>query len=538
MELNSELQTAYSDEIAYINDFRHFYTERFIDAPIGENNPEIKKLVESIALLLARNRVTGEKHIAQLYNRLFYQLYPYLVSPLPSMSLIKVNQQNLAESLVLTRDTAMILSTNDGEEAIFKTLFDQKIQPVKLDNIECFGGKVNQSTLKITVSNLSEIPHCLDGMNLFLRVGDDLISTLKLQQLLSDSSISVHAVFDGGKRVDCQYFVGRPKSCQLQSSGSFSDINPVALARYYFHMPLQASYFNIDLIEAPQRWQTCTFEIVLDCSWPESLRLTKDMFQLNVIAVENRLPDEAKPIECDGIQSSYPIMPPSDKPDMELSQIEGVYLIEDNQRIALQTGVIKNQPGNYEIHLNSVNGRRLPALSLNMPQSFEEPVQIVVQALWHQPAFKQQLWKDISVRFYDMDCPELSLQLLPNIQQKIVPYQDPVELTPEQYLSLSALKNKAKLEVGDIILMLDSLSSVWAGDYKVIRSLINTIHARESTFILDSGRACKGLEYVLSLHHVDHYLEPLVIDFNRRLAHLLTHWISAIPIKIKCDYQM
>ncbi|MGI0119070.1 type VI secretion system baseplate subunit TssF [Zooshikella sp. RANM57] len=531
MDLSTQLKKAYSDELSFINEFNEQLTTGYSELSVDSQNPEIKQLLESVALLIARNRVTSQQHIDQLYRRLFYQLYPYLTSPVPAMALVKVESLHSYDRIQLPAKTGMIFSTPDDEYAYFQTLFDLSIEPIRLDTVSCYGSYTLQSKLELKISNQSTKPYPLRSTHFFLWAGDDYCLTLQLQQLLKDNIKKVEAEFENGCRYPCEVSIGIPNI----DNSSLYQKNPLAIERHRFQLPMMASYLTIKCPEAPEQWQMCKINLIIDKPWPPVLNITRQMFQLNVVPVENLQQEEADTIEFDGVQTVWPILPPRTKSTLSLCTLEGVYQVKNNERIALHSGVVKSTSGHYAIHDVVSGNQQKHEVAINMPEAFDEPVDIIIQGRWHDPTFSQLLWKPLAIRWYEHDLPDLSLQLLPSTKQAIVPFCASITLTLEQYLALSAVKNKVRLDLGDILLILDSMGTVWLREFKRIRELLAKCYCYDYQTVSDQGKPCLGLHYVIAFHPFEDHLNPLIKAFIDRLAAILKLWITACPIKLTTD---
>ena len=142
-------------------------------------------------------------------------------------------------------------------------------------------------------------------------------------------------------------------------------------------------------IRPPRNWKTFTLCFDLDETWPTELRLTPDSFQLHVVPITNMVKDTADPIECDGMRERYPVPPPRPRRALRLSLAHRRVRHDPRRVEAARAG----GGGRRARELRGAHGRarrraRQAWLALNLPNAFEEPQRVVVDAYWHQPELR------------------------------------------------------------------------------------------------------------------------------------------------------
>ncbi|WP_444893558.1 type VI secretion system baseplate subunit TssF [Microbulbifer sp. TRSA001] len=525
MELNSKLIQAVSDDVAYVQDFKNSFTQRYSHISLDECSQEIKQLVESVALLMAKNRISGENAVASLYQRLFGQIYPFLASPLPALGLIKFDGYQIYEPTDIAPGTMIVVSSEDNQQALFRTQCSHTIYPVKISNLSLKREGLVGSKFEIELQNTTSVPGALKELNFYINAGEDWGENLKFKNAVSDPETRIFLELSNGKRYECRVSFGKAQG---------DNVNPLYEMRQYFQMPQLHSFMKVEFDQAPEEWSDGRVIILMEAEWPKNVRLSKDLLQLNVVPAENSQYEDSEIILVDGTKSQHPILAPNASDELELYKVEGIFKLNGSDRIAVNPSFVSEDIETYDLSTNTENG--LYEINLRMPNAFDTPEQVVAEALWHSPQFSNHLWKPLKARFYDRDISGVSSRVLPNVRNPISPYQPMTELTAEQNIMLSAIKNKVRLELQDLLLLLDSLGSVWKGEYKPVRILLDSLRDVDQDFTDSSGRVKSGIHYILGFKSIEEYLRPLVLDFLDQVERILQDWVIDLPVKLSGDF--
>ncbi|TQV88496.1 type VI secretion system baseplate subunit TssF [Aliikangiella coralliicola] len=537
MEMSALLKQAYKEEINFIKEFHSQYTRQFSESRLEEDNPNVKQMIDSMALFMARSRLCGKRQIKQLHHRVFHQLLPYLLSPVPAKGLIKLGVDKLIEPTQINAGTILVLSSSDDVQAKFRTLYDMPVQPLSLQRVGKTAYQKNRSELMIRVLALTASPGKLDRLNIFVHGQGNYVLSLTLLHLFKKYTTKISANFDAGKQIDCAYSLGAPDGLDSENSAQEKwNVHPLEQERSFFHLPQQTCYLNLKLDDAPTQWRYCDISISLCCDWPEEIQLASELFHLFVIPVENKIMDQAQPIQCDGTQSQYPILSPVVDPELSLCSVDGVYQVNTGERIPIRPGIVKDGLNSYQLYppesANDNGDNTAPAIELNLPQAFHQPQKVVVDGFWHHPNFSQVIGDKINVRPNDLDIAGLTWSLLSSGSGQLVSYIPAPECLPEKYLELSALKNKAILSFNEMAIILDSFTSIWSGEYGALREKLKDLRVISNQ--VDSEQPC--LVYVVVFFPMDFQLMLLADSFLIHLQTILDNWIGDISIRVKAEF--
>lgn len=543
----SELQNTIDKEIAYLKSFNNQYLDESLDFYLADKESNIKPIIEAIALLSARTQINGRQQIDLLHQRLTKQFMSYLVSPMPAMGLVKMDVETLIEPTTLPAGTALILNTYDGREAQFKCLFNTPLQAIALRNIGIANKLGENSKLVVQLEAFNDFPGKLQQLQLCLYGQGNYQTSAHLKNLLKNDCLNIEGQFNNGATIAYQI-----EASDSQHTTSNNNIHPITKERQFFQLPHTHSFITLRTEQdAPKQWKSCQLIFTLNRTWPASLLLDNDLIKLFVVPIENRRAAQTDPIFYKGTQNQYRILPPSILSEMELCSMRGVYQIKDGEHVPLQSSVLVDEKNTYEISYPQAgveNGRQYPLLVLNMPEAFDTPVKIITDAYWHEPQFSKALTQTLRIHPADLEITGVEWQLLNTSAQKFTPYTPPTPLTSSQLLELSALKNKPILTLQELLFITHALSTVWKGEFKVIKPLIHKLdvkHEYKKQRIQPSNTALSAttsaiekprLRYILSFIDFDPQLIPLVEEFLHHLENILGYWISHYRIHVVASY--
>lgn len=537
----TELQNTIDKEIAYLKSFNQQYLDESLDFYLADKESNIKPIIEAIALLSARTQINGRQQIDLLHQRLTKQFMSYIVAPMPAMGLVQVNVDNLIEPTTIPAGTALTLNTYDDREAQFNCLFDTPLQAIALRNIGIANKLGEKSKLVVQLEALNDFPGVLTTLQLCLYGQGNYQTSAYLKNLLETDCLTIEGQFNNGATLT--YHIEASENQHTTSN----NIHPITQERQFFQLPHTQSFITLRAEnDPPKQWQSCQLSFTLNGTWPSHLLIDTDLIKLFVVPIENRRAAQTDPIFYKGTQNQYRILPSSITPDMELCSIKGVYQIKDGEHVPLQSSVLVDEKNTYEISYPQTgvdNGRQYPLLVLNMPEAFDTPVKIITDAYWHEPKFSKALTQSIRIYPADLEITGVQWQLLNTATQKFTPYTPPTPLTSSQLLELSALKNKPILTLQELLFITHALSTVWKGEFKVIKPFIHQLevkheyqkqrrHATDITETIEKPT----LRYILSFTDFDPQLIPLVETFLHHLENILGYWISHYRIHVVASY--
>ena len=538
MELTPELQNAYDDELAFLKGVNDTSLQDKLDFYLEQDDSQVKSVIQAIALLSARTQVSAKQHISLLHQRMIRQMVSYLISPVPAMGLVQVDVRDLIEPTTVSAGTSLIFSNQQDQEAQFKCLFDTPLQAIRLDNLGLLKRAGGGCDLVMKLDALNQYPGQLDALKICVFAHGNYLSSVRLKTLLKEHCYQIQAVFDNNPPVDVEIEYNLHEASPIRRA-----LHPLIRERQFFQMPHQNAYLQLHCDQSPTEWKRCTVSFRLDCDWPDSLLIGQDLLRLFVIPVENRQAAQAETIFFKGTRNEHLVHPPGNFPSLRLTSVRGVYHLAEGEHIPLFSAMISDDSDTYEIvypQVSNTQTDQAPGLMINMPSAFDEPKKIVLDGYWHTPSFSRATNDQISVYPAELDINGISWEPLGLGGRKFVPFTPPATTLSEQLMELAALKNKPILSLPELLFVINSLSTVWRGDFKVLQPLIKSLEVKRriknKRVDLTALNDKPALYYVLGFTEFDESLLPLLSEFVKHLETILGYWISHHRIEIIADY--
>src|SRR5690348_8990678 len=85
---NDALEKAFLAELEALEKFRISYTGQYPNVPLAREDPDVRRLIEAMAMFTARTRLAAERNVGQSMLRLFRQHFPYLLAPVPAAAML------------------------------------------------------------------------------------------------------------------------------------------------------------------------------------------------------------------------------------------------------------------------------------------------------------------------------------------------------------------------------------------------------------------------------------------------------------------
>ncbi len=526
MHLDEFIYSAFLEEMQYLENFRERYSNFFTDIPLENDDPDIKRLIESMAVFSARTRLAGKENISRLHKRIFSQICPFLSSPLPATGLLKINPHSIVEPVEIEKNTGLIVTTESGDSAYFRTLYNLEVFPFTVSGLECQTRSGNKPQIVISLDTYVDISKDIGKLSFYLNYLNSYVESLTLQHYLKHSLKELSVSFDDSDFIDCEFSIGAPEK-------SHDDCHPIEKERLFFHFPEQSLYLNINLCGFNGGWSNMKIILDLDSPLPADISLNKDIFQLFVVPIENLRSEKSEPILIDGTKTRYPIYPPKLEENLKLHSVNAVYKTEKNTMIPVRPGILSGNTDSYELeYILTDKGVSQPYINANMPGAFEENVQVVIDGLWFKPSLSENLWQKLTVQPNQLNVPGLEWK----IAGKVIPHSEiQFKRDSDVFLKITSLKHNDFLNLEELIFLLDLFSSVWGRDYAIVRDLMLDLEIEKHN---QSGNgnsmgSSTKLTYNLSLKKYGSIMKPLIDSFMEHANRILRVWIPFTDVEIR-----
>jgi type VI secretion system protein ImpG len=370
--MRDELLLYYERELDYLRKSAAQFAEkhpkvasRLVLEPTKCEDPHVERLLEAFAFLTARVHMKMEDEFPEITEALLSVVYPQLVRPIPSMSVVEFqldpDKGKLTSSLTIDRNSPLYSKPINGVPCTFRTCYDTVLWPLTVAAAELSAPsrlkpavKTNDSAFAIRIElrcakdlafpalNLDKLRFYLDGESglvnilyelLFSRLNRIVVRDLTAGSRLAPVTLPASALSPVG--------FGPNEGMVPYSSASFAGHR---LLMEYFAFPEKFFFIDLSGLEAlGEAGFKDAVEVIFLISDIEGdgrvqrleLELSKKSFRLGCTPVVNLFPQIAEPIQLNQRKYEYPVVPDVRRPySMEVFSIDEVTAINSaNQKI-------------------------------------------------------------------------------------------------------------------------------------------------------------------------------------------------------------
>ena len=532
MKPDDKLYKIFLAHIHELENFRLSYASMHPTIPLERDDPDVRRLTEALAYFAARTHMAGIRNISAFRRRIFQQFFPYLLTPLPAIGIVraKVTGQ-YTEPVSLPKGTEIALASETKGTALFRTIYDLRILPISITELKMMllpnrGQRVFLSLQAPYSRNedIGELRFHISHLNDFqasLRILHGLKKHLKRASVIFDEKIT-----EDTKGTPCEVSFGAPHDVEHEEW-----THPLQKERLFFHFPHQELFITLRIRSQPRNWSKFAICFDLDSQWPRSLVLNQDVFQLFAVPIVNLNRDMAQPVICDGTQERYSIRHPEPEYHYDLHSVVGVYQIQNGIMVPLRAGVLAGGSGSYELEeTKDSNGLKQHWLTLHFPEAFEEPKTIAIDARWLQTQFSEALREWLLASLYTRSIVGLEWEL---VGQMMPHAENTFDAEMEGFLHLLTLKNKKTLNIDDLMGILQKLGSVEQGHFKRASQLLAEVRVEEAPFNKGGMPGMTKQVYYLRYSDFDPSYLPLVETFTAHVGRILDAWISEAKVEVR-----
>jgi type VI secretion system protein ImpG len=314
--------------------------------------------------------------------------------------------------------------------------------------------------------------------------------------------------------VTIQFGAPQPEDWEYESHE-----HPLHRARTFFHFPYSELFLTAKGAKPPRNWQSFALCLDLDEAWPTNLRLSPHAFQLHVVPIENIKKDMANPIECDGTQERWPVRHPDTASRFVPHSVLGAYRMTDAGLLPLEPAVLGAKSNTFESIVEGRDEERRAWVVLDLPNAFDAPERVAVEAFWHQPGFADLGPTELRARLTDRYVDGVTW----SCESPTVPHA-PSALADDRegLLQLLSIKNQRFLGREELVFLLRALGCESEKYFAKLVGSLSSVTVKSKPFARRAG----GFKYVyeLSFDDLDGSDLPRLDVFGRRLLSLLTTW--------------
>ncbi|HSS01562.1 MAG TPA: type VI secretion system baseplate subunit TssF [Kofleriaceae bacterium] len=520
------MTTSHDDYLAELAAVDDFFARRAGDGYVQREDPDVRRLVESIAFFAARTRQAAGDQLRRAGLQLARGFLDDFLSPQPARGLIQaVPAQFGTETTKLPAGTRLRITAEDGEVGLFSTMVDVTLRPLEIDFARVLPHRDGRRlVIRIRARRGVEITEPLS-----IYVGNpsahsaSLRLHYRLHQHATGAGVYYNAAPDAEQgRDECKLSFGSAPVPRTVPGP------PTAIEslRTSLHFPDRELCFHVTLPSRPMRLAWLCID--LDDGWPADLAVSKDLFRLFVIPVENLVRDAAQPIKCDGTRARFRISPPAEH-GLALHSVTGVFEETAQGRRPIQPVHLASADPSYDLDyggdgLDPVE----PHLVLRMPDAFTAPRLISVEARWHQPWFDDVALGKLDIRLQTRHIDGVQFQLLGMLTSH---RPSPLWRDPAAMLRVLSRRASRVLHRRDLIHLMTLLGAGPDSHYAGIEAKLLRVDSDEELGDLLRGGGIHRV-YRITVDDVPEEQLGLLDGYLHCVEQLLDAW-SANPVRVE-----
>jgi type VI secretion system protein ImpG len=528
MKIDESLYKTFLEEMNALENFRIVYASLHPGVPLDREDPDVRRLIEAMALFTARTRLAGSRNISATSRRIFQQFFPYLLAPLPSMGILQAQpSRQFVEPVVFPKGSEFLVSPESGGAAVFRTLHDLRILPIALTKFSMllpergFRIALRFSASFARSEEIDRLSFCINYLNNFessQMVLYNLKHHLKRASVLFDEKAT-----ETSSGTPCKVSFGMP-------NGTDDLEHPLQKERVYFHFPWQELFLNIQVPRISKNWTDFTILLDLDPGWPRKLVLNQDVFQLFAVPIANLRQGMAQPILSDGTQERYAIRHPDLDYGFEVHSVRGVFEVTKEGMAFIKPGILSGTAPSYEAEEQTDHqGRKHHYLNLHFPKAFEKSRTIATEALWFQPWFTESVAERLTLSPFSRRTVGLKWDLLVNPTPHVENlFQDSIE----GFLHFLTLTNRETLNRDDLMDILQVIGVARQKQFQALCDLLVDLRIEKTPLQDTSVTGRLKHRYILRFQEYDTSREPLMEIFLTQVENILNAWISGASIEV------
>ena len=524
MRIDDALYRSFLQEMEGLDAFRLAYRDRYPETPLDRDDPDVRRLIEAMALFSARTRLASQRQMDHTHRRMFQQFFPWLMTPLPAMGVVQAKPTaKLAEPISLPEGTVLGVYPEGGNTALFETLAPMNLLPVDMKEVQAARRDSGETLLRITLSSSYPRNDLLGRLSLFVNHLGDYGTSLNIHSSLARHLSGVSVQFGESEPLDCEVHFG-------EMPGSSDTLHPLEKERLFFHFPWQELFIHVDVPQPDKAWQTFTLTFELDSAWPGGVNLSRELFHLFAVPVLNIREDRARPVIAKGTQESVLLMHPDMEKGYRLHSVKGVYEVTPEGLSPIDPNILSDSAPSWESQEEMTSdGRRVHRLGIHFPDAFEEPRTLSITARWIQPWFSDAVGQRHDVWPWSRETAGVSWAFA----EEPVPHgESPLHQNEDAFLRFLTLTNRVALTKNDLTEILLALGLTHKSHFAPVLHLLSDVRTETSARQL-KGSGVVTCVYTLEFHEHGAELAPLVDLFIKHVAAILDAWVAAVRVEVR-----
>jgi type VI secretion system protein ImpG len=394
--LSPALFDDFQRELEALDSFREQYRHLYPFAGLDRDDPDVLRLLEALAFFTARTRREADRAIAGYERRALEELFPYLVSPMPSMALVAVDgAERMPEARTLPAGTELAVTPGGGPPVVYRTLRPLVLRPIDIDRerVELVSRGDDGWELAIPIRCAAPRVEPIGELELHLDPHGDLLAALRLHHALAHHVEEVWYELPGTRQT--------PRRCRRVdfAPAAAAEVGeaPLEPFRRLLHFPLAALVMRVSIDETPPTWDRLVLRLRIGPGWPPELSVPPGVLLLHATEVVNLRRGLADPAPLDGTRARFQVAHP--EPELGFAPRELVAVTRSTRaglEPLLPHGLAVDGGAWYAAEAGGGADREL-WLDVHCPDAFDAAAQLVVDAEWYQPDAARRLVGPLAV---------------------------------------------------------------------------------------------------------------------------------------------
>ena len=321
--------TYYHRELTYLRhagqEFSQKYPKIARRLQLGTESPDphMERLLESFSFLTARLSQEIDDRLPQISSALLSILYPYLVLPVPSMSIAQFiadpTKGKLTTGALVAKHTPLFTYAEEGVSCRFRTSYPVTLWPIMVVSAEFIEAEnyIFSNTTRLTPWYL-RLRLKVDGLDfsdldlttLRFHIAGDRGTTFHLYDMLcAQSDIQVLTSTQGNILRPLPAGCFKPVGFQMDEGilPSPAHAHPAyQMLHEYFHFPEKYLFFDINNLDFKDGDEYVDILISISDPWEiDKMAVSADNFKLGCTPIVNLFPKTTDPLRLDHKKFEY-----------------------------------------------------------------------------------------------------------------------------------------------------------------------------------------------------------------------------------------
>ena len=521
----------YQRELESLETFRERYRHLYPFAGLERDDPDVQRLLEGLAFFTARTRRAADRALAGYERRALEQVFPHLVTPLPSMAMLTIDgAERMIEPRTLPAGTEVAVSAHsDGQgrppaAITYRTLRELVVRPFDLDRPRIKLARMGDEGYELVIPfrSATQRSEAVDTIELHLDPHGDLLAALRLHHALAHHVESVRYAFPGTTQA------ARPvRSVAFKPLPGDGDgfANPLERFRSLVHFPLAALAIRFTIDQTPASWQQLELRLRIKPAWPRELSVPPGVFVLYAAPMINLRRELADPVPLDGTKARLEVAHPEPALELRARELVAVYRSTTGGLVPLLPEALAAPDDDW--YASEVSGRhtqRQVVLDVHGPGAFAARAAIIADVDWYHPGAGRLLRGRLDARLTGRHLEGARCRVIAPIEPAL---DSPLAGRRDKLSRLLGLAGRSDLDAPSLGFLLDVLG---CAEHELFQRVARAIASLAVTRQADA-RAPSGMRTTLDvvLARLPLALVPAADLLFARLPDLLAAWSGDEP---------